>query len=279
MIIDSHCHIFPASFAPRHAELTALDATYATLFPKPGPKLATAEDLLADLQREGIDHAVVMGMGWCNQGLASEANDYLIAAVAQHPASLTGFCSVNPAWGVAAIKEMERCAQSGLRGVGELHPDTQEFDITSKELMEPLMAAAQDLGWPVVVHTSVPVGHIYPGKGHTTPEKAYRFIENFPENTIICAHWGGGLPFYSLMPEAPQVLKNVYYDSAASPFLYRAQVFEAVARLVGPEKILFGTDYPLIGHRRLIQQVQDSKLDGSAKEAILGGNAAKLLGL
>ena len=110
MIVDSHCHIFPASFAHRHAALTALDATYATLFPKPGPKLATAEDLLTDLHREGIDHAVVMGMGWCNQGLASESNDYLIAAVAQHPATLTGFCSVNPAWGADATKEMECCA-------------------------------------------------------------------------------------------------------------------------------------------------------------------------
>ena len=118
---------------------------------------------------------------------------------------------------------------------------------------------------------------MYPGKGHTTPDKVYRFIQNFPDNVIICAHWGGGLPFYALMPEVPEVLKNVYFDSAASPFLYRPEVFAEVAGLVGADKIIFGTDYPLISHRRLLQQVQDADLDVSAKNAILGGNVAGLL--
>jgi hypothetical protein len=132
---------------------------------------------------------------------------------------------------------------------------------------------------PVVVHASEPVGHLYPGKGLTTPDRVYRFIENFPENIIICAHWGGGLPFYALMPEVPEVMKNVYFDSAASPFLYRPEVFAAVAGLAGADKVLFGTDYPLIGQRRLLKQVEASDLDASAQQAILGGNAARLLGL
>ena len=83
----------------------------------------------------------------------------------KHPGRLLGFCSVNPAWGEGAVKEVQRCAESGLRGVGELHPDTQGFDITDKSLMEPVMVAAGELGLPMVVHTSEPVGHRYPGKG------------------------------------------------------------------------------------------------------------------
>ena len=100
--------------------------------------------------------------------------------------------------------------------------------------------------------------HQYPGKGLTTPDKLYRFIENFQSNVIICAHWGGGLPFYALMPEVPQVLENVYFDTAASPFLYRSDVFAAVAGLVGAGKILFATDYPLIRARRLLGQVEEA---------------------
>jgi hypothetical protein len=279
MLIDAHTHILPASFPRRHAELLARDATYASLFPNPNPRLATAEDLIRAMDQAGVELSVVMGMGWKDPGLVVECNNYIIQSAANYPDRIVGFCSVNPALGDDAVTEIERCSRAGLRGIGELHADTQGFDITDRSLMRPLMDTARDLGMPVVVHASEPVGHLYPGKGLTTPDKAYRFIENFPENIIICAHWGGGLPFYALMPEVPKVMKNVYFDSAASPFLYRPEVFAAVAGLAGADKVLFGTDYPLIGQRRLLKQVEASGLDASAQQAILGGNAARLLGL
>lgn len=279
MIIDAHCHILPDSFPRRHSELSAADATYASLFPNSNPKMATAEHLIAAMQRDGVDRSVVMGMGWTTYRLARETNDYIIASVAKFPHQLSGFCSVNPAWGIDAVREMERCADAGLLGGGELHPDTQGFDVTDLPAMERLMGQARELAWPVVIHASEPVGHQYPGKGHTTPDKVYHFIQNFPDNVIICAHWGGGLPFYALMPEVPQVLRKVFFDSAASPFLYRPEVFDKVAGLVGADKMLFGTDYPLIGHQRLLKQVQDAGLNASGRAAILGGNAAGLLRL
>ena len=279
MLIDAHCHILPDSFPQRHAQLLAQDITYATLFPTPDFRMATAEDLVQAMDKAGIDKAVVTGMGWTDQELAVEVNDYIIQSVARYPARIIGFCAGNPAWGSIAIEEVGRCAAAGLTGIGELHPDTQRFELTDRSVMLPLMDAARDLGLPVLVHASEPVGHLYPGKGHTTPDKLYRFIQNFPENVIICAHWGGGLPFYALMPEVPKILKNVYFDTAASPFLYRPQVFAAIAGLVGPDKILFGTDYPLIQHRRLLRQVKNSGLDAEAQKAILGDNAARLLGL
>jgi hypothetical protein len=82
-----------------------------------------------------------------------------------------------------------------------------------------------------------------------------------------------------MMPEVPEAIRNVYFDMAASPFLYRAQVIATVAGLVGADKVLFATDYPLIQHRRIMRQVEESGLDSAAQEAILGGNAARLLGL
>ncbi len=190
-----------------------------------------------------------------------------------------GFCSVNPARGSQAAREIRRCVEAGLQGVGELHPDTQGFDITSKTQMKPVMMATYDLGVPVLVHASEPVGHSYAGKGSTTPDKLYKFILNFPENYIICAHWGGGLPFYGLMPEVNQALRNVYFDTAVSPLLYQKQVFATVVGLVGPEKILLGSDYPLVPHRRLAQELHDSGLKPEAQKAILGENAVRLLKL
>ena len=279
MVIDTHCHILPPDFQHRRAELLSRDATFGSLFAKADSPMATAEDLISAMDQAEISHAVVMGMGWTEPELAREVNDYIIESVDRHRDRFTGFSAVNPAWAEQAVVEVERCAAAGIKGIGELHADTQEFDVTDSASLAPLMNAARRLNLPVIVHASEPVGHEYPGKGRTTPDKIYQFIKNFQENTIICAHWGGGLPFYALMPELPEVIRNVYFDMAASPFLYRAQVIPTVAGLVGANKILFGTDFPLIRPQRLLQQVQDSGLDQPAREAILGGNAARLLGL
>ena len=279
MIIDSHCHILPPQFQQRRTELLAKDVTFATLFAKSSTTMATAESLVQAMDQSGVSRGVAMGMGWTDPVLARQVNDYLIESVQRNPQRLTGFCSVNPAWGDVALAEVERCAAEGLMGIGELHPDTQGFDITDRPGLAPLMDVARRLGLPVVVHGSEPVGHLYAGKGATTPDKLYRFIENFQDNTIICAHWGGGLPFYALMPEVPGLMENVYFDMAASPLLYRPEVVRTVADLVGPEKILFATDFPLIRHKRLLRQVTESGLDSTAQEAILGGNAAQMLGL
>ncbi len=279
MIIDSHCHILPPRFQELRAQLLAQDDTFAALFARENAAMATAETLIEAMDAAEISRSVVMGMGWTDQLVAREANDYIIDAVQRHPQRLTGFCSVNPAWGESALEEVERCAAAGLAGIGELHPDTQAVDITDGDALAPLMDAARRLGLPVLVHSSEPVGHIYPGKGATTPDRLCRFIENFPENTIICAHWGGGLPFYALMPEVSDLLRNAYFDMAASPLLYRPEVVPAAAQLVGPQKVLFATDYPLIRHKRMLRQVTESGLEPAAQAAILGGNAARVLGL
>jgi hypothetical protein len=123
------------------------------------------------------------------------------------------------------------------------------------------------------------VGHQYPGKGSTTPDKLYRFIQNFPGNVIICAHWGGGLPFYNLMPEVREALKSVYFDSAASPFLYRPEVFNAVSELAWAGKVLFASDYPLMEISRPLWQAKGAGLAPDVEAALIGGNAAKLFGL
>ena len=277
MIIDFHTHIFPPSFRADRGEYVGRDITFAALFANPKARLATVDELIEAMDAARVDVAVVMGVGWTDRDTAIEANDYIIRSVDRFPTRLVGFCSINPAWGESAIREVERCAGEGVKGIGELHPDTQGFDVGSKEVMAPLMEAAHGLGLIVLTHSSEPVGHLYPGKGRTTPDKLYAFARNFPENTIVCAHWGGGLPFYGLMPEVSGETKNVYYDTAASPFLYSQEIFPTVVGLNGPDKILFGTDFPLIKHPRLLQQVEAAAISDEARKKILGGNARALL--
>ncbi len=279
MVIDFHTHVFPTSFSTRREELAKKDATFADLYANPSSKMVCADELIAAMDKAEIEHSVIMGVGWSDREVAREANDYLIESIVKHPRRLTGLASVNPAWGDAALEELDRCTKAGLRGVGELHPDTQVFDIADYETMAPMMDMAHEKGLLVLTHASEPVGHLYPGKGHTTPEKLYALARNFPQNTLILAHWGGGLPFYTLMPEVREELSSVYYDSAASPFLYSPDVFQRVAEICGAERILFGTDFPLLRQSRILDQVRGSCLPDLDQAAILGGNARLLLGL
>ncbi len=279
MIIDFHAHIFPDGVRNERTPYLERDATFEHLYSDPKARLSSADLLVERMDRDGIDVAVTLGMGWQVHEFAVEANDYILESAKAFPDRLVPFCTVNPALGDVAIKEVERCADLGARGIGELHSYAQGYRLDDERVMRPFMEAAIDRDLIVLTHSSEPVGHIYAGKGTVTPDELCRFIETYPEAKIVCAHWGGGLPFYALMPEVSEALRNVYFDSAASPFLYTPNVFANAINLVGQDKVLFGTDYPLISHKRLLDQVESQDLDHRAKASILGGNAQRLLGL
>jgi predicted TIM-barrel fold metal-dependent hydrolase len=277
VLIDFHTHIFPGWLRDQRERYLERDATFRELYADPRAEIATAEDLLRAMDEDGVERSVVMGVGWTDLQVAREANDYIIESVGNSPDRLTGFAGVNPAWGDEAAREAERCARAGLRGIGELHPELQAFDPADKDVMAPLVEVVREFSLIVTTHSSEPVGHLYQGKGNTRPEVLLRLIKNYPDITIVCAHWGGGLPFYALMPEVAEDLSNVYFDTAASPFLYDARVFSVGASLVGADRILLGSDYPLLRCRRPLREVMRSSLTDSEKEAISGGNAAALL--
>ena len=279
MIVDFHTHVFPPGFPARRTELAARDATLGDLFADPKARMATTDELVSAMDEDGVDVSVVMGIGWTDPGVAREANDYIVDSVARHPGRLVGFAGVNPAWPDGGAEEAERCAAAGLRGVGELHPDTQCFDLGDPSTMAPLAEAVRALGLVLTTHSSEPVGHSYPGKGRIRPEALWRFIQAYPDVVLVCAHWGGGLPFYALMPEVAAALGNVYFDTAASPFLYEERIYDLAARLVGHEKILMASDHPLIRPSRVLGELARSSLSAEERAAVSGGNAARLLGL
>ncbi len=279
MIIDIHTHVFPPAMAANRRRYAELDRWFALLYGEPRAKMASAEDLLAEMAASGVDVAAVCAFGWADLGLCSEHNDYLLEAARRYPGKLLPFVAVPPPAGRAAVAELRRAAFLGAKGIGELMPDGQGFSLDDERLLAPIVATADELGLPLLSHTSEPLGHLYPGKGTVKPEMVYRFASRFPQARLICGHWGGGLPFYELMPEVAAVLANVYYDTAAGPFLYRPAVFRTVAAAAGTAKILFGTDYPLLGQRRFLAHVRQAGLDAESLVAVLGGNAARLLGL
>ncbi len=279
MIIDFHTHIFPPWLRPRREEYLERDATFRELFASSDARMASAERLVRRMDEDGVDVSVVMGIGWTDVDLARAANDYMIGAVEKYPDRLVGLAGVNPAWGKEAVEEARRCAEAGLRGIGELHPDTQGYDAGDLETMAPLMEVVREQGLIVTTHSSEPVGHDYPGKGKLRPEVLWRFIRNFPDVAVVCAHWGGGLPFYALMPEVADGLDHAYFDTAATTLLYDPRIFETVASIIGPDRILMGSDYPLVRARKVIGQVESLGLSRSAKDMVMGGNAARLLAI
>jgi len=277
VIIDFHTHIFPPWLRERRDEYIKRDPCFSLLYSQPKAKIATAEELIASMDEADIDWSVVLNIGWVNHELCVKTNDYILESVSRYPTRLIGFCALQPGAGDAAIAELERCAKAGAKGIGELRSDVQGFDLADKKTMKPLVDAALKHDLIFLTHSSEPVGHEYSGKGSITPDILYSFITGFPNLRIICAHWGGGLPFYALMPEVAKSLANVFFDTAATVFLYRPEIFEQMSHIIGSDKILFGTDYPLMHQNRVLAQIHFSQLPEEDKARILGTNAQKLL--
>jgi len=279
MIIDFHTHVFPPQIKNNRNRYVDNDQCFANLYSDPKSKLVTTDELIASMDRAGVDRSVILNICWTTHELCLETNDYILESISRYPQRLVGFCSVQLQSLEVALKEIERCIRGGIKGVGELRPDMQLFDISDKQLIKPLVDMMKKHNLIMLIHTSEPVGHLYPGKGKITPEVLYPFIVDNPELTVICSHWGGGLPLYALMPEVKRAIANVYFDTAASPLLYSTQIYKQVGQLIGADKILFGSDYPLLEQENGFKEVKSSNLPEETINMILSGNARKLLGI
>ena len=268
----------PPSFNNGRLPLLAKDKTFKLMFQgKLGsPATATAEQLIRTMDRLKIKTSIVVGYGWTDPEIAQRSNDYLLESAKRFPGRIVPFCSVNPLWGDAAILEISRCVKSGAIGIGELHPDTQGIELERVDELNNLMMLVESLGVPVLIHASEPVGHRYPGKGTVTPQKLMALITAYPNITFIFAHWGGGLPFYALMPEVKMRLRNVFFDTAATTLLYSQKIFSIIPDILGAEQVLFGSDYPLVDPKDILQQLS-SQVDQETYQLISHDNAARLL--
>lgn len=279
VIIDFHAHVFPPQIKKNRRRYAESDPCFAMLYSKSSARLATAEELIASMDKNGIDVSVILNTGWTTHDLCVETNDYILESISRYPDRLIGFCSIQPLSFEAALYEIERCAEGGARGIGEFMPDVQLFNLIDDEITAPFVKMMRRHKLIMLTHASEPVGHDYPGKGTVTPDLLYRFIASYPDLPLICSHWGGGLPFYALMPEVKKALKNVFFDTAASPLLYSPQVYNMGIELVGADKILFGSDFPLLEQGRCLKEVTSLNLPPEVAGKILGDNARRLLGI
>jgi len=279
VLIDSHTHIFSPEVIRGRQRYFQADSEFAALYSRPSARLATAEELIESMDKHGIDRSVVCGFGWSRQELCGESNDYILDSIARYPDRLSGLVTLSPEGGDAALYELERCAKGGIRGIGEMRPPAASLDTAFDSLWSPLARFLIDRGLLCLFHSSEPVGHPYPGKGDLTPQVFFPFILRYPGLKIVLAHWGGGMPFYALMPEVKKALANTWFDTAASPFLYDPAVYRQAIVTVGSGHILFGSDYPLLSQKRVIEEITGLSLPQGDVNNILGLNALKLLGM
>lgn len=279
MIIDFHTHIFPGKIRENRENYFSGESAFKLLYESPRSKMAAAEDILASMAAHGIDKSVVFGFPWKNRETSMRQNDYILESVSKHPGHLIGFCCVDPTDPQAA-DEADRCLSSGFSGVGELAFYESGIDDAGLDALDPLMAVCRGYDVPVMLHTNEPVGHQYPGKSPHTLIQIYRLVQRFSDNKIVLAHWGGGIFFYNLLKkEVKETLRNVWFDTAASPFLYSSEIWTCGRSLAGADKILLGTDYPLLSPQRYFKEIEGAGLSEVEVRAICGLNAVKLLKL
>lgn len=278
-MIDFHTHVFPPEIVQGREDFFKEDPAFRWLYDSPQAKLTTAEGLLQAMAENGVEQSVIFGFPWRTMKLMRRHNDYILEAQQRAPRHLIGFACVN-ALESGAAAEVERCLASGCRGVGELAFYQEGLGRDMLAALHPIVDLCRGYGVPLLLHANEPVGHQYPGKSPMQLGDLYNLVKAFPDLTLILAHWGGGLCFYNLLKkEVSETLQNVYFDTAASPYLYRPEIYRLAAEIVGPEKILFGSDYPLLSPSRYLKEMAAGGLSPEHQELFTKKNALKILGI
>ncbi|MGD9080889.1 MAG: amidohydrolase family protein [Desulfobacterales bacterium] len=280
MIIDFHTHLFPEKIRKNRETYFSNEPAFQMLYQSPKSRLIGAKELLTAMDAGHVDKSVIFGFPWKDEGRFKQHNDYISEVVSRYPERFIGLGCFDP-FSDRAAEETQRCLQEGgLSGIGELAFYQNGIENDSLARLEPVMEICRDRNLPVLIHTNEPVGHQYPGKTPNTLAQIYQLIDTFSQNNIVLAHWGGGLFFFSLLKkEVKQRLNRVYFDTAASPYLYDPSVYRLAIELVGADKILFGSDFPLLPPARYFKEMKAAGLSAEEMKQICGLNAAKLFNL
>ena len=296
MIVDSHAHVFPRAVIDRRASLLATESAFAEIYSDVNATMATVDDVLASMDAAGVDRTVIVNFAWREEALVDETNLYIIEQASRSGGRLIPFVSVHFGENVGAHGRAEtddapsaarndirskirQLAAAGARGIGELRPESSGYNLANSDEADLLTWAAAAFDLPVLVHASEPVGHAYAGKQGLAIDALYAFARAQSGVTIIAAHWGGGLPFYALMPEVRDAIEMMYFDTAASHLLYDPTVYRRVIEAIGVEKILWGSDFPLTSQAKALERTRSAGLSDDEFAAITGGNMERLLGL
>lgn len=275
MIIDGHTHIFPDDMKT-NTEKYSDDRQFAMLYcsAKGKETIADAALLCRSMEQNGINASIALGFTWQKKEYAVMHNEYLADAQRLHKGKIYAYGAI--ALGNDIAEQVNSIKNMGLYGVGEVAFYSNGFQEAEEIMLGDILSASEVAGLPVCLHINEPIGHGYPGKYYSDIRRIYALLSHYKNIPIICSHWGGGLLFYELMPEVRESLSHVYYDTAGTPFLYRPEIYSTALTICGGEKILFGSDYPLLEFSRYKKHI--ASLGGST-EYISYKNAQRLLGI
>lgn len=278
-IVDFHTHIFPPDVIEKRQACAERDPAFGHIYGNPSARMVDAEGLVEAMDQEGVDKAVVFGFPWADAGLCRAANAYLLDAKARYEDRILPFYTPSLAGGKKAAREAARFIEEGMQGIGEAAFYTSGMGKRQWAYLLALAEVARASGVPLLLHANESVGHSYPGKTDMRLRDLWAFVEQAEGVNLVLAHWGGGLFFYELMKSVAERVDSLYYDTAASPFLYAPKVYRIAVDILGPERILFGSDFPLIRPSRYRREIAEAGLSPDVQSRILGRNACDLLQL
>lgn len=233
----------------------------------------SATTLEKHLDKCGVDYAVVLAEeSPITTGVTP--NEY-VGEFCRGSRRLLPFCSVNQYLHGQPARELERLiTREGFRGL-KLYPTYEQF-YANDRVLYPMYAVAQELKIPVMVHTGSSVF-----KGARLKYGDPLFLDDvavdFPDLTIVMAHSGRGF-WYDHAFFLARLHENMYMEVAGLPPQRLLEYFPELEK--NADKIVFGTDWPGNPYiDRNIELVRQLPIKESTKTKILGGNAARILGL
>lgn len=262
-MIDFHLHVFPDQLAERALEI--LSRNSGGIEPVFDGTLAGLKNLML---KDGVDIGVVLLIA-TKPSQESSINRF---AIENNKDNLVFFGSIHPK--SKHIRDhLKHLKEAGIRGI-KFHPEYQGFSIDDPELL-PIYAMIAEMGLITVFHTGLDIGFDYPGQSR--PQALARALPAFQGAPVVAAHFGG----YMLWDEVERELvgKPIYLDTSYCHSRIPLPVANRLIREHGADRILFGSDAPWSRPRREIIMINHLDLTEQEREAILDGNARRLLGL
>ena len=272
--IDVHVHLEPLD------DGAAMDAAAKKYFGDSGATRDRAK--LAEYYRSRRMAFVVFTVDEQLTGKPRVSNEEVLQFAADNPDIAIPFVSIDPTRGPQGVEEAKRLVSQGaVRGL-KLHPPVQQFSPNDR-LAYPLYEVFAEARLPVIFHTGHSgIGTGMPGGGgvrlkYGNPMPIDDVAVDFPTLPIIMAH-----PSFPWQDEAISIClhkQNVYIDlSGWSPKYFPATLIQYANTLL-KNKVLFGSDYPLITPDRWLADFEKIAIRDEVRPLILKQNAVKLLKL
>jgi len=249
MIIDCHCHMGTSWLGWEKNEIDM-------------------EHLLGIYDEIGVDMACLNA--WQITYDIEVGNQETFAFLKKYPKRLIGFGIISPRDRKRALDEVKKCVEEfGFKGL-KLHPTINEYMIDST-LVDPVIELASKYSLPILIHSD-------PGS-FAHPRMIGTLAERFPDVIMIIGHMGSHAWLESV--EMAKIHKNIYLDTTDVP--NEVSIIPTTIEVAGSEKILWGSDAPVLNSAVELAKIKSADLYGKVtekdKELILGGNIARILGI